>query len=216
MNQKKIARIKKKYGLITRIRRRSRWRPSVRNQHEHKIAKNIVNRNFSGYEPDRVFSTDITQFNISGVGKVYLAAVKDLGTKEIRGFSISRTPNIILAKGALEKALKRVRRSKRKDLIVHSDQGFQFTHNQYRRILKMHGITQSMSRKGNCLDNAPIESFFGHLKDHIELSEIKSFADFKEIVTTEIQYYNNDRPQWSLNKMPPTLYRRHLMRSRLF
>ena len=94
--------------------------------------------------------------------------------------------------------------------MIHSDQGFHFTHLSYRKKLEDNGITQSMSRRGNCLDNAPIESFFGTLKDHLNLKKCKSLADVKKEVTKVINYYNYKRPQIGLKKMPPKEYRRHL------
>lgn len=216
MNLKKIARIKNKYGLVTKIRRKNMRYTFKRIQQEHKVARNILDRNFSNSEADKVYSTDITQFNLPGMGKAYLAAVKDLGTKEVKGFAIAKTQHSGIVLEAVTAAIQKISLRKRKELIIHSDQGFQFTHFHFRRLLDKHGITQSMSRKGNCLDNAPIESFFGHLKDHIDLRGLKSFDEFKELVTKEILYYNNERPQWDLNKMPPTSYRRHLSKARLF
>ena len=135
---------------------------------------------------------------------------KDLGTKEIVASEISKRIDLNLVNNALEKAMVKLSNKKRKQLMIHSDQGFHFTHVNYRKKLQDNGITQSMSRKGNCLDNAPVESFFGYLKDHIELKECDSFEKLKNKVTREIDYYNNERPMWDLKKMPPSLYRRHL------
>lgn len=208
MNLKKIARIKRKYGLQTLIRRKSKYRFFIKKQHEHRTFKNKLARRFKVKKPDKVYSTDITQMHYGNGRKIYLAAVKDLCTKEIVGYSVSQRTDIKIATEALKQSLDRPRMSK--NLLVHSDQGYHFTHFSFRKILRDQKVKQSMSRKGNCLDNAPIESLFGHLKDHIDFSFCKTFEDAKEVVTQEIHYYNNHRPQVGLNKMPPAEYRRHL------
>lgn len=210
MNKKKIARIKNKFQLVTKIRRKNVYRKFAKKTHEHQIFPNLLNREFSRLKADDVYSTDITQFNYGEGRKAYLAVFKDLGTKEIVASEISKRIDINLVNSALDKALAKLSFKKRKNLIIHSDQGFHFTHFKYREKLYKNGITQSMSRKGNCLDNAPVESFFGYLKDHIELKECDSFEKLKNKVTREIEYYNNERPMWDLKKMPPILYRRHL------
>jgi transposase InsO family protein len=139
---------------------------------------------------------------------MYVAAVKDLCTKEIVGKSISNRIDIKLTNSAIDKALKRLTTEEKQGLMVHSDQGFHFTHFSYREKLKKNGVTQSMSRKGNCIDNAPIESFFGHLKDLIDLEHCKKYEDVEKEVTKQINHYNHRRPQLGIKKMPPSEYRR--------
>jgi putative transposase len=214
MSLKKILRVKNKYGLVTKIRRKNRYF-LVKKQHEHRSVGNILNRRFNVKKKDQVYSTDITQFNYNGE-KAYLTVFKDLGTREIKSYAMSKNASVYFVRKALERALYKVPKCDRNNLIIHSDQGYHYTHFDYRKLLEEHGVKQSMSRKGNCLDNAPVESFFGHLKDHIDLKECRTFADLEKMVTQEIEYYNNERPQWSLNKMPPVVYRRHLLRSGLF
>lgn len=215
MNVKKIARIKRKYGLVTKIRRSQAKYHLKKKLHEHKVVPNILDRKFKVKEANRVYSTDITQFNFSGE-KAYLTAFKDLATKEIKAFSLTQTPNVVFVQKALEVALKSVPLENRPKLLIHSDQGIHYTHYIYRRTIREYGAIQSMSRRGNCLDNAPIESFFGYLKDHIELKGCKTFEELEKMVVEEIRYYNEERPQWDLNQMPPVIYRRHLERSGLF
>ena len=159
--------------------------------------------------PNKVYSTDITQLNY-GRKKAYLAAVKDLCTNEIVSKSVSNRIDINLTNSAIDKALKKLTTEDRKGLMIHSDQGFHFTHISYRLKLKNNGVVQSMSRKGNCIDNAPIESFFGHFKDLLDLEKCKSLEDVKKEVTKKINYYNHRRPQLGLKKMPPSEFRRHL------
>lgn len=208
-NEKKIGRIKKKYNLETKIRRRSKYRLFGKKKQEHDTLPNILDRNFDQQEADKVYSTDITQINYDNK-KAYVAAVKDLCTKEIISKSISNRIDLKLTNSAIDKALKRLTSEARKGLMIHSDQGFHFTHISYRQKLEKNGVTQSMSRKGNCIDNAPIESFFGHLKDLIDLDGCKNIQDVEKEVTKQINYYNHRRPQLGIKKMPPSEYRRHL------
>ena len=97
------------------------------------------------------------------------------------------------------------------NVLIHSDQGFHYTNAQYRKLLQDNNVIQSMSRKGNCIDNAPMESFFGHLKDELDYKECKTFEELVEKIDKYIYYYNNERYQWSRNKMTPVEYRSHLL-----
>ena len=207
-NNKKIARIKREYGLQTNIRKKNKYRYFAKKKREHETCPNILDRNFKDLKADQVYSTDITTIKYYGK-KAYFAAVKDLETKEIVGLSVSKRIDIELTNTAMKKALARLSTNKRKRLIVHSDQGFHFTHFSFRSLLEKNGVLQSMSRKGNCLDNAPIESFFGLFKDHLDLRQCKTIEDVEKEVTRVVDYYNNDRPQLGLKKMPPNEYRRH-------
>lgn len=208
-NHKKIARLKKKYGLVTKIRTKNKYRQFAKKKAEHEACPNILERNFKNLEADQVYSTDVTTMKYKG-RKAYLAAVKDLATKEIVGMAVSHRNDIQLTNTAMKKAFVKLSRKQKSGLMVHSDQGFNFTHIRFRSLLNENGITQSMSRKGNCLDNAPIESFFGLFKDHLDLRECKTIEEVEKEVTRIVDYYNNERPQYGLKKMPPTEYRRHL------
>ncbi len=211
MNRKKIARLKNKFGLTTKIRRKSKYRSAALAYNEHQSCPNILDRNFSVSKADLVYSTDITEIKFANSSrKAYLAAFKDLATNEIVASELRLNPSTDLVNEALLRAADRLPSKKQSKLLIHSDQGFQFTHSSYRHHLQQRGITQSMSRRGNCIDNAPIESFFGHLKDHLNTEGIKTFDELKKHVTEEIDYYNHHRPQLRLNKMPPVLFRRHL------
>ncbi|MFT6633226.1 MAG: transposase InsO family protein [Bacteriovoracaceae bacterium] len=206
-NKKKIARIKRKFNLQTVIRRRNKYRVFANKKQEHETFPNLLDRDFKQESPDRVYSTDITQINY-GTKKAYVAAVKDLCTNEIVSNSISSRIDINLTNSAIDKALKRLTVDEKRKLMIHSDQGVHFTHISYRRKLEQNGVTQSMSRRGNCIDNAPIESFFGHLKDLLDLKLCKNIEDIRKEVTKKINYYNHRRPQLGLKKMPPSEYRR--------
>ena len=208
MNLKKIARIKKQYGLITKIRKKNPYNVIFKKGLEHRTAPNLLQRQFDVNVPDTVYSTDISYLIYKGGQRVYLSATKDLATKEIVAFNVSKDLSMQTAFIGLEETLKQKDCSK---LMIHSDQGTHYTHPLYVNKLKELGITQSMSRKGNCLDNAPIESFFGHLKDDVDIKSCQTFEEVKSKVENYIYYYNNERSQWNLNKMTPAQRRCHLL-----
>lgn len=216
MNKKKIARIKRKYGLVTKIRKKNSYRLFAKKNHEHKSAPNKLDRKFEVKIPDTVYSTDITQLSYGSGKRAYLAAFKDLCTKEIRSQTVSHRIDLALSNSAADKALVQLSSKQKEKLMIHSDQGLHYTHLSYRKKLEDHKIEQSMSRRGNCLDNAPIESFFGLIKDHLDLKRCQTIEDVKKAVTKEINYYNNQRPQLGLKKMPPVEYRKHLEEARFF
>ena len=210
MNLKKISRIKRQYGLETIIRRRNKYRYVAKGGEDHQIVPNVVNRRFDIKTTDLIYSTDITYLNYSYGQRAYLSAYKDLASKEIVHFKISRNIKMELASDGLDEFFGKISDEKRKNLIIHSDQGTHYTNRAYRDQLKKHGIIQSMSRRGNCLDNAPIESFFGHLKDEIDLKDCRNYENLVVKVRKYIDFYNNNRPQWGLERKTPAECRRFL------
>jgi putative transposase len=205
-NLKKIRRIMKLRGLLVKIRKRKQSFFNLRNS-VHKVLPNRLNQKFKVAKASKVLSTDITYLLYNNSDKAYLSAVKDLGTKEIVQHSISKNPDVSLVVNGLSDYLKKLPKFKKKRMIIHSDQGVHYTSDSYRWLLKKNGIKQSMSRKGNCLDNAPIESFFGHFKDESEYKNCKSFEELKNEVDKYINYYNNERPQWGLKGKTPVEHR---------
>ena len=172
-----------------------------------KIAPNILERNFKATVPNQKWATDITEFNVSGK-KLYLSPIIDLFNQEIISYELSERPVFNQVVTMLKKAFKKIPNNI--NLTLHSDQGWQYQMKQYQYLLKQKGITQSMSRKGNCLDNAIIENFFGILKS--ELFYIKKFSTITELkneIKQYINYYNNERIKSNLNKMSPIKYRTH-------
>ena len=210
MNLKKIARIKREYGLITKLRKKNPYNIAFKKGLEHRTAPNLLKQNFKVEQPDKVYSTDISYLFYNKGKRAYLSATKDLATKEIVAFNVSKELDLKSTYGHFAEFLKNKNCS---NLIIHSDQGWHYTHPLYINKLKELGITQSMSRKGNCLDNAPIESFFGHMKDEVDLKSCQTFDELKSKVENYIYYYNNERCQWSLNKMTPAQRRCHLLNS---
>lgn len=205
-NLKKIRRIMKKRRLQVLIRKRRPQFNFIKDM-KHRVLPNRLKQNFNIRAPDKVCSTDITYLNYSSGERAYLSAVKDLGTKEIVHYWVSRHIDLSLVTEGLSAYFKRLSESKRRKMIMHSDQGAHYTSHVYRQLLKKNKIKQSMSRRGNCLDNAPIESFFGHFKDESDYKKCKSFEELKNEVDKYINYYNNERPQWGLNGKTPAEYR---------
>lgn len=211
MNHKKIRRIKNEYGLITKIRRKNPYKAIAKKTQEHSTCPNILNRKFDVTMPHKVYSTDITYLFYGKGQKAYLSAVKDLSTKEIVAHCLSKHIDMQLVFNTLTKAIEITPISCLELLMLHSDQGFHYTHPAFRQKLKDLRITQSMSRKGNCLDNAPIESFFGHFKDELDYSTCDTFEALEKKVNEYIYDYNHNRYQWNLKKMTPVQYRDHLL-----
>jgi putative transposase len=210
INHKKIQRIKIKYRLFTKIRRINPYKAIMKKTMEHRTFENLLNRDFNQTVPYRVFGTDITYLPFNH-RLAYLSAVKDFASGEIVSFEVS--PHL-----EMDIVLNTVRNMKSnptifslQNILVHSDQGFHYTNPQYINMLKDLNMIQSMSRKGNCIDNAPTESFFGHLKDDLDYRECKTFEELKDKIKQYIYYYNHERPQWNLKKMTPVEYRNHLL-----
>ena len=203
INLKKILRIMRKNGLITKVRRRNPYRNLLKSGDTHKVFPNLVQRDFVSYKVDTLYTTDITYLPYKDGQLAYLSVVKDLSTSEVIHFNVSRRINTDIATHGLDAILGSLPTSKVKDLIIHSDQGSTYTASLYRNILAKYGVKQSMSRRGNCLDNAPIESFFGHLKDEVNTKSCKSYEEVVIKIKDYINYYNNDRPQWVLKGKTP-------------
>jgi len=205
INHKKIARIKREYGILTRVRRKNPYKsfPTA----DIGRVPNVLKREFITPVPDEVYSTDMTYLFYGRGQKAYLSATKDLATNEIVSYRLMRTPAVSQFTEEFEALFKSLSAEKRSLLLVHSDQGFQYTNAAFRELLSRYGVTQSMSRRGNCLDNAPIESFFGHFKDLLDLKRCETYGDVEEEINWAMNFYNNERPQLALNKKPPALYR---------
>jgi transposase InsO family protein len=204
MNHKKIIRIKNKYGLTTKIRKKDPYKNIMKKTQEHRTFANKLDRKFNQKVPFRVFCTDITYIPFNN-RFAYLSVVKDIATGEIVAWHILPYLTIPLVLETLKKL------ESYKNAIIHSDQGVHYTNPDYIGEVKALDMIQSMSRKGNCIDNAPIESFFGHMKDEIDYKDCKTFIELYLIIENYIQYYNHERAQWNKNKMTPVEFRDHLL-----
>ena len=210
MNHKKICRIKNEYHLITKIRRKNPYRAIMKKTKEHRTFENILNRNFSQQNPQKVFCTDITYLPYNG-RMAYLSAVKDIATHEIVGWNLSPHLQMPIVYETIKSMKENPAIAFLKDILIHSDQGFHYTSPEFSARVRNLGLVQSMSRKGNCIDNAPMESFFGHFKDEVDYKNCKTFEELQKLTAEYINYYNNRRPQWDLKKMTPVKYRNHLL-----
>jgi putative transposase len=208
-NHKKIIRIMNKYHLYCLIRRRNPYKNIMKKSQEHRTFENKLNRNFQQDVPFKVFCTDITYIPFN-YRFAYLSVVKDIATGEIVSWKLSKHLEMDIVLGTLEN-LKDNALVSLKDVLIHSDQGFHYTNPQYISKVTDLGMIQSMSRKGNCIDNAPIESFFGHLKDDIDFKSCKTFEELHSLIENYVKYYNHERYQWDLKKMTPVGYRNHLL-----
>ena len=172
-----------------------------------KVADNVIKRNFSAGSPNEKWTTDVTQFNLP-FGKCYLSPILDMYNNEIIAYVLSLHPDFQQTMTMLNIAL--AKHPNVKGLILHSDQGWQYQMKQYSNKLKEYGIIQSMSRKGNCLDNSVMETFFGRLKNEMFYGfekKYSTFEDFSKAIDEYIDYYNNKRIQKKTNWMSPVAFR---------
>ncbi|MDP4099397.1 IS3 family transposase [Paenibacillus sp. P96] len=204
VNHKKVQRLMKVLGLksLVRMKKYRSYKGSI-----GKVAPNILERNFHAEKPNEKWVTDITEFKLFGE-KLYLSPMLDLYNGEIITYTIGSRPVYSLVSTMLDQSFHRL---KDEDTpLIHSDQGWHYQMKQYRHTLKERGLKQSMSRKGNCYDNAVIENFFGILKsEFLYLMEFESIAHFKQELSIYIDYYNNKRIKAKLKGMSPVQYRTH-------
>ena len=207
MNVKKIRRLMKKYGLICGIRKANPYRRMAKAIKTNNVAANLVKREFEKYGPRKVLLTDITYIPFNGEF-CYLSTILDAFTKQILSYVLSESLEVDFVLETVNLMVEKHGISLGTDTIIHSDQGCHYTSCSFIQLVKDKGIRQSMSRRGNCWDNAPQESFFGRMKDHIEhrLKECIEFSDVKTIIEDWMDYYNKERYQWELAKLSPNEY----------
>lgn len=172
-----------------------------------KVADNLLKRDFYAEKPFEKLTTDVTQFNICD-SKVYLSPVLDLFNNEVVSYAVSMSPNLEQIREMLNGLFEKLPADAKP--IFHSDQGWQYQHAEYQRLLSEHNITQSMSRKGNCMDNGAMENFFGRLKVEMFYGErFESVNAFIDELKKYIHYYSNERISLKLKGMSPVQYRTH-------
>lgn len=206
MNHKKIQRIMKKYNLVAKVRRKNPYKQIMMKSLEHRVFSNKLRREFNQIVPFKVFCTDITYIPFNS-RFAYLSVIKDIASGEIVAWNVSLYMEMTLVTGTLEK----LKLNSCENIMIHSDQGFHYTNPAYINMLRELKMIQSMSGKGKCIDNAPIESFFGHLKDELDYELCQSFEDLRLKIEEYMRYYNHERKQWTRNKMTPIEYRKHLL-----
>jgi len=210
MNSKKVYRLMKKYGIRSTVRKKNPYKHLIDAYKEHYYFDNLLDRKFDVKTPGTVFATDIT-YLIFNNQRYYLSAVKDLCTREIVAWKVSRGLGVDLSIDVVKQMVEKYGANKIKSALIHSDQGMHYTNPTYVNLLKSLGIKQSMSRRGNCIDNAKMETFFGHFKDECKYQDAKNLGEITNIVGDYMNYYNKGRYQWTLKKMAPAQYRNHLL-----
>jgi len=206
INHKTVQRLMKALGLICRVRMKKyrSYKGEV-----GKIAPDLLGRDFEATAPNQKWVTDVTEFGLFGQ-KLYLSSMMDLYSRDIVSYTLSDRPVLSMAMEMLRQAFAQVPDGV--NLILHSDQGWQYQHKHYQDMLKSKGVRQSMSRKGNCLDNAVMENFFGLLKSELlYLQDFHSMEHFKAEIINYMDYYNNRRIKIKLKGLPPAIHRRQAL-----
>ena len=217
MNVKKIRRLCRKYGLFCPMRKANPYRRMAKALQTNSVASNVLDRHFDGNQPRTTLCTDITYIPYFDKDHekqfLYFTPVLDIATKEILAYKISDSLEVAFVLELIKDLVKNHGNELADGCLLHTDQGVHYTSNQYIQLLETTNIQRSMSRRGNCWDNAPQESFFGHMKDEIS-EKIKGCNDpleIRKIIDDWVDYYNNDRCVWKLNKLPPRLYYQSLV-----
>lgn len=210
-SRKKIQRIMRKYDIKCPIRKANPYRRMAKATKEHTVVPNLLERNFKQGAPGKVLLTDITYLQYGNNNTAYLSTIKDGSSNDILTYHVSNNITLDIATTTINKLIAEHKKYLHKDAFIHSDQGVHYTSPKFQKLLKKHSLGQSMSRRGNCWDNAPQESFFGHMKDEVDFSDCKTLDDIIKSVNEYIEYYNNYRYQWNLKKMTPKQYRNHLL-----
>ena len=209
MNVKKIRRLMDKYGLFCPIRKANPYRRMAKALKTSNVAGNLLNREFEAHGARKVLLTDITYVPYHGTF-CYLSTILDAFTKQILAYRVSESLEIDFVLETVHSLVREHGISLSAETLIHSDQGCHYTSCQFIQIVRDAQLRQSMSRKGNCWDNAPQESFFGHMKDEVDLSGIRDFPDAKAVIDDWMDYYNNDRYQWQLARLSPKIGRAHV------
>lgn len=208
INHKTVQRLMRELGLVCHVRMKKykSYKGEV-----GKTAPNLLERDFEAEKPNQKWVTDVTEFSLFGQ-KLYLSPILDLCSRDIVSYTISDKPVLSMVTTMLDEAFAQIPDGT--NLILHSDQGWQYQHRQYQRMLKNKGVRQSMSRKGNCLDNAVIESFFGILKSELlYLQHFESIEHFKAELIEYLHYYNNHRSKTKLKGLPPAIHRQQALKA---
>ena len=211
MNLKKIRRLMNKYGLKCPYRGPNPYRQMAKALKTNTVFPNRINREFLAGGVRKILLTDIT-YIFYDKGVCYLSTILDAFTREILAYELSKSLEVAFVLKTVSELVKKHGSTLDDTTIVHSDQGCHYTSKAFIKALQDNNFVQSMSRKGNCWDNAPQESFFGHMKDEIkyEIAMMKTFKEVNAKIDDWIDYYNNDRCQWELVKLSPKEYYRYI------
>ena len=206
MNVKKIRRLMKKFGLTCPIRRANPYKKMAKALEESNVAPNLLKREFKQHGARKVLLTDITYLKRADGNFSYLCTILDAFTKQILSYALSFTLEEDFVLAAVNRLLANYRIEFSAQTLIHSDQGGHYKATEFIKLVNDAELRRSMSRKGNCWDNAPQESFFGHMKDEIDISNCQTHNDVVSVIDDWIDYYNNDRYQWELARLSPNEY----------
>ena len=210
MNIKKIQRLMRKYQLFCPIRKANPYRRMAKAIRTNKVADNLLQREFKAYGPRKVLLTDISYIPYNGTF-CYLSTILDAFTKQVLSYVLSESLEVDFVLITVEQLVEKHGIDLSEKTLIHSDQGCHYTSHRFIEIVKDAGLRQSMSRRGNCWDNAPQESFFGHMKDELDFTGCARFDEVKLIIDDWMDYYNNDRYQWQLAKLSPNEYYNYIL-----
>ena len=210
MNIKKIRRLMKKYGLFCPIRKANPYRRMAKALKTDAVADNLLNREFESHGPRSILLTDITYIINGKAPRCYMSTIIDACTKELLAWVLSESLEVDFVLETVEIAIAKHGIEMNTETMIHSDQGAHYTSVQFRTLLKDKELRQSMSRRANCWDNAPQESFYGHMKDEIDISECNTVEEIYAVISDWTDYYNNERYQWDLAKLSPVEYYNYL------
>lgn len=202
MNLKKIRRLMAKYGLFCPIRKANPYRRMAKMLKTNNVSENLINREFESHDPRIILLTDNSYIPYNDTF-CYLSVIIDAFTKQALAYVVSDSLEVDFVLETIDIPVRNHGISLHTETIVHSDQGAHYTSYKFIQILKDAHLRQSMSRRGNCWDNAPQESFFGHMKDEIDLSECETFLQTKAVIDDWIDYYNRERYVWDLAYLAP-------------
>lgn len=174
-----------------------------------RIADNLLERKFTEYGPRKVLLTDITYIPYNGTF-AYLSTILDAYTRQVLSYVLSDSLEVDFVLETVRKLIKSHGVELTKETLIHSDQGCHYTSTSFIQLVNDKELRQSMSRKGNCWDNAPQESFFGHMKDEIDISGCQAFDEVKAVIDDWMDYYNNERYQWQLARLSPNEYYQYI------
>ena len=211
MNHKKIRRLMRKYGLYYPIRKANPYRRMAKAKKNSSVADNALKREFRQHGSRKIFLTDITYIPMKS-GFSYLSVIMDAYTKQVMSYVMSNSLEVDLVLETVQMMIAAHGESIEATALIHSDQGSHYTSVSFRELLRDYGLRQSMSRRGNCWDNAPQESFFGHMKSELKGKQKYwySYEDVKPDIDDWMDYYNKDRYQLGLDKLSPDEYYQYI------
>lgn len=210
MNIKKIRRLMKKYGLRCPIRKANPYRRMAKAIATSYVAPNLLNREFEEHGPRKVLLTDVTYIINGKAPRCYMSTIIDACTKELLAWVLSMSLEVDFVLDTVNQLIDNHGVTLSTETLIHSDQGAHYTSVSFVQLIKNYELRQSMSRRANCWDNAPQESFFGHMKDEIHIEECETFDEIQHEINQWTDYYNNERYQWDLAKLSPTEYYKYL------